>query len=345
MSVIVSVIMPVYNSEKHLRQTLDSVLAQTFHDFELIAVNDGSNDGSLSILHEYQSRITNMHVINQANTGVSVARNNALKKAAGEFVCFLDADDILHPDFIKILYQTVENMQADISFCEYQVFYGEKCQFNKSDHPQTLSVKKTHGKKTFDYMMELGLGTSSCNKMYRVELLLRNDILFDTESSYGEDMFFNWKVSMVASDIIYTKQALYGYRLSVGTATTKYHSDLLEKYCHEFDMLLAFGELHGQDISALKESVELNLAQRIPSFLRMNLRRRASIYQKYQYVIQLADDERIKLALNTWSKTETDNSKKSVQAYLINRKYMVVFLKSICDEIHFKLARKLKNMK
>ena len=99
----VSIIMPVYNGEKFLRKTLDSILKQSFQNYELIAVNDGSTDESRSVLEEYCLIIHNMQIIDQPNSGVSAARNKGMSVAKGEYVCFIDADDLIHPDFLRIL--------------------------------------------------------------------------------------------------------------------------------------------------------------------------------------------------------------------------------------------------
>lgn len=341
----ISVIIPVYNGEKYLRQALDSVMTQTFKNFELVAVNDGSNDSSLNILQEYKNKFENMVIINQNNAGVSTARNVAMSSASGKYICFLDADDICHPDFLASLYSNLKKFDADVAFCEYQVFYGSKCQFPNSQTIEAVSIKEIYEEKSFDYIMKLGLGTALWNKLYRRDFLLKNGISFNKKSSFGEDMFFNWKASIVANNIIYVKQVLYGYRLSSEAATTKYHPDLFEKYCNEFNVLLEFGKQHKQDILSLENSIYLNLAERIPSFLMMNLRRNTTLYQKYQYVYQLASNEKVQRALDIWSKSRIDTKNKSVQYYLINKKYFKVFLKSLVSEVHFKLARKIKNMK
>ena len=91
----ISVIIPVYNVEKYLRECLDSLLNQTFKDIEIICVNDGSTDGSLNILNEYASKDSRFIIINQNNQGLSAARNNGLNVAKGDYVAFLDSDDYI----------------------------------------------------------------------------------------------------------------------------------------------------------------------------------------------------------------------------------------------------------
>ena len=110
----ISIIMPVYNSEEYMAETLNSILAQTFQEFELIAVDDGSQDNSVRILQEFQKKISHMTILTQENSGPSAARNNGLKIAKGEYIYFFDSDDILVDDALEKLYQTAAEEEADL---------------------------------------------------------------------------------------------------------------------------------------------------------------------------------------------------------------------------------------
>ncbi len=110
----ISVIIPVYNAQKYLHRCLDSVLNQTLTDWEIIAVNDGSPDKSIDILNEYSIRNKKIKIISQKNSGVSIARNNALEKATGDYIFFLDSDDFIHPQTFEILYNFAITNGSDI---------------------------------------------------------------------------------------------------------------------------------------------------------------------------------------------------------------------------------------
>ncbi len=112
--VLVSVIIPVYNVEKFLSETIESVLNQTLTDFELILINDGSSDSSPEICKEYQKKDNRIKYFSQNNSGVSVARNSGLSHAVGEYVFFMDSDDTLDPDFIRTSYNASEAQHSDI---------------------------------------------------------------------------------------------------------------------------------------------------------------------------------------------------------------------------------------
>ena len=119
----ISVIIPIYNSEKYLRECLDSVLSQTLTEIEVICINDGSVDGSLDILKENAEKDKRIVVLDKANEGVAVARNIGINKANGEFVCFMDSDD-LYPtdDVLETLYSNAKENNVLVAGGEFLVF-------------------------------------------------------------------------------------------------------------------------------------------------------------------------------------------------------------------------------
>lgn len=123
----VSVVIPVYNTAPYLHQCLDSVLAQTLREIELICVDDGSTDGSAAILKEYASKSpvsrTSINILTQENAGQSVARNIGTAHARGEYIYYLDSDDTLHPHALERLYQVAEALRLDVLFFDAEVLY------------------------------------------------------------------------------------------------------------------------------------------------------------------------------------------------------------------------------
>ncbi|MDR1123958.1 MAG: glycosyltransferase, partial [Elusimicrobiota bacterium] len=135
-STAISIIIPVYNTGRYLPRCLDSVLAQTFKDFEVIAVNDGSSDNSANILADYAKKDSRIKVITQANQGQSMARNNGLKAARGRFVYFIDSDDYIHPQLLEIAYHFVTKYDADwVTFKHNAAAHKSGKKLNKVFHP------------------------------------------------------------------------------------------------------------------------------------------------------------------------------------------------------------------
>ncbi|GGL50656.1 glycosyltransferase [Sporolactobacillus putidus] len=131
----VSVIIPVYNSEKFLRKCLDSVVNQTLNDIEIIVVNDGSTDKSLCILNEYAKRYNNIMLINQKNSGQGLARNRAIDIARGEYLAFVDSDDYIEHNMLQILYKEAETGKIDVVICNWNGVDTDGNVLKVYDHP------------------------------------------------------------------------------------------------------------------------------------------------------------------------------------------------------------------
>ena len=117
---LISVIVPVYNTADYLHICLNSILSNTYKNLEVICVNDGSKDNSSQILHELAEKDSRVKIIEQENQGVSVARNNALDAANGEYISFVDSDDWLHPQYYEILLYLLEEKKSDIAVCQFK---------------------------------------------------------------------------------------------------------------------------------------------------------------------------------------------------------------------------------
>lgn len=213
----ISIIIPVYNAEKYLNMTLNSVLSQTFVDFEVICINDGSTDKSWKILQEFSKKDNRIKIYTQENSGGSIARNNGLEKARGKYIAFLDNDDIYHPQYLEILYKNIKETDADVSCCSYIRFEGDNDYIfeNKleKDNTQWISkqpfIDKFQKKKKIESLM--------WTKLYKSELL--NNIKFSPLLPAINDMLFNIEVLLSASKVVVSKQKLIAYRI-INTSQT-----------------------------------------------------------------------------------------------------------------------------
>lgn len=177
-----SIVVPVYNTEKYLPRCIDSVLAQTFSDFELILVNDGTKDNSLEICEAYAAKDPRIKVISQENQGLSAARNFGVKHAAAEYIAFIDSDDYVHPQMYEKLYEAVSREHTDFVKCGF-VHVMEKDCYTYSEQlleyaPEELVYafrpEKSHLDEK-DYLTALSTQTgwsSAVNGIYSKELLL-----------------------------------------------------------------------------------------------------------------------------------------------------------------------------
>ncbi|MBE5940968.1 MAG: glycosyltransferase [Lachnospiraceae bacterium] len=187
----ISVIIPVYNSEKYLKKCLDSLLNQTMKDVEILVVNDGSTDDSFAILEEYQEKYSQVFiVINQENAGVSVARNRAMDMANGKYVAFIDSDDYIDNDYLNRLYDEAEKYQSDMVFCGYKEVNSA------GDILREVKVQQLEQEnETYIYKL-----MTICMRIFRRDFLEKYSILFP-EGVRGEDIPFNMMVNALGKNI------------------------------------------------------------------------------------------------------------------------------------------------
>ena len=205
---VISVILPVFNGEKYIRKSIDSVLNQSFQDFELIIVNDGSTDDTIDIINSFSDdRIT---IIDQSNQGPGVARNNALKIAKGEYVMYLDSDDWFCPEALEVAYREITKFDADLTFFKminfddgkyYENDWFELKTFDSSFENRIFAPQETPGS-----IFDLSVGV--CQKIYNKEFLESIEAQFP-EGIFFEDMPFFYYVFLKAKRISIIKKHLY----------------------------------------------------------------------------------------------------------------------------------------
>lgn len=205
---LISVILPVYNSEKYIRKAIQSVLDQTFTDFELIIVNDGSTDNTLGIINEFDD--SRIRIINQENQGPGAARNNALERVDSDYVMFLDSDDWYHERALEISYAEITKHNADMTFFQminynngeiYENDWFDLKTFDESFENRAFSPKETPGS-----IFDLSVGV--CQKIYNTDFLKRIDARFP-EGIFFEDMPFFYYVYLKSERISIIKKHLY----------------------------------------------------------------------------------------------------------------------------------------
>lgn len=204
----VSVLMPIYNVEKYLRESIDSVLKQTYLDFELILVDDGSPDGCGKIIDEYANKDDRVIAIHQKNAGVDAARNNAIGRATGKYIAFIDSDDAYEKNYIERLVEAIEQDDSDMSVCGFVPF--------GIDNPPKF---KTISKRTVNSntAIKLALGYNSVNgyvwnKLFKKEIMEREHILFEDGYWACDDVLFTGNYIYHCKKISIIEDALYRYR-------------------------------------------------------------------------------------------------------------------------------------
>lgn len=205
----VSIVLPVYNSARYLRACLDSIIAQTHHEFELICIDDGSSDGSDAILKDYAARDSRVGYYHQENSGVYVARNWALDLAQGEFLYFMDADDALEPQMLEILVSSMTQTKADVAYFSWKFPREETNEVPMS----TFDVSKVKPE-VFEDGLDATLGHRLSTagmlwfKMFRASFVA--GLRFPDGFKY-KDLSYTWYVLSRRPRVVRVDEALYHY--------------------------------------------------------------------------------------------------------------------------------------
>lgn len=229
MSELISVIIPAYNSSKYIHRMLKSVCEQTYKNIEIIIIDDGSSDDTLSICNSYAKKDPRINVFHKENEGVTKARDFGISKATGDFLAFLDSDDSIEPDMYEILYNNLKKYDTDISHCGYKLIQNNngieyhyntneiRVQDNKSGIIDLLSGNK----------VEPGL----CTKLYRKCLF--DNLEYDKTMKINEDYVINLLVFLKSKKNVFIDIPLYNYYMNDGSASHKktkeyYYIDILK---------------------------------------------------------------------------------------------------------------------
>ena len=235
----ISVIVPVFNSEKYLNACIDSILSQTFTDFELILVNDGSKDNSGAICNEYSAKDGRVKVIHKENGGVSSARNVGIEKASGRYITFVDSDDIIESDFLlsaitKIgnngLYLCGMKMESATASDERYIREYGICisgEFTIGELFERIEIE-------FPQICICG----PCCKLFITKILKEKNIRFDENLSIGEDTYFNLEYLKHIDTVYFDSGLYYIYmRYNADSLFSKYKPDIYEVHEKIYDKM------------------------------------------------------------------------------------------------------------
>lgn len=216
---LVSVIVPVYNVEDFLVQCVESIIRQSYCKLEIILVDDGSNDRSGEICDYYSSIDARIRVIHKDNGGLSDARNTGMAVSTGTYITFIDSDDYISDDFIKTLYETLINNEADMSICDYvRTKKDSVCSLNKEGKTFILNNICTI-KYAYSAIFH-GLEFVAWGKLYKKSIFTDHSITFPIGKLY-EDTYTTYKLMFYSEKIVYTNKELYFYRLRDNSITSK----------------------------------------------------------------------------------------------------------------------------
>ncbi|MEF9941988.1 MAG: glycosyltransferase [Lachnospiraceae bacterium] len=230
----ISVIVPVYNVESYIHRCVDSIREQTFSDFEIILVNDGTTDTSDAICDWYAKEDQRIHVVHKENGGLSDARNTGLALATGDYIAFVDSDDYIDRNMLNYLYCNITDSQADVATCGICDVYEDR-----EDRQEELPVFVCNSEKAYECLMQgHTIRGEVCNKLLRRTSI--EGLQFPVGKIY-EDIFFTADLMRRIHTVCVGTKAMYYYVHREGSITRKsYHSqmkNIIEGYTHNYKVV------------------------------------------------------------------------------------------------------------
>ena len=230
----VSIIVPVYKTEKYLKRCIDSILAQSFTDFELILVDDGSPDQSGAICDAYAVQDSRVKVVHQKNKGVSSARNAGLNIAQSQYIMFCDSDDVVAPTWIEhLIYYASPDVLPISSYCSTYDELGKRKKLKSVIEKENVAVSEYY---TYN---QAGIAGFLCNALYEIDIILDNKIFFRRQKGqgdYNEDLLFALSYVTKIKKIVYTGYADYWYDVHKNSLSHAYSHNYFEKYAEKYQL-------------------------------------------------------------------------------------------------------------
>ena len=262
----ITVIVPVYNVENYLRKCLDSIMAQTYKNIEIIVINDGSTDASGQICQEYTQIDNRIVYIEKENGGLSEARNVGLDKMTGSYVTFIDSDDWAELDYVEILYKKIIEYQADISVGNYYSYNEDEETYYFHIYGDSYYEKVYDNISIFENLyesqeMKSFALISAWGKLYKAKLF---DYLRFEKGKLGEDGYFNQKMYLSVNKVVYLNKGLYAYRQRSGsitnTWTEKWMHALVDAMSERITLLANMGYPLEKHLAVYRQMLEVSLA-------------------------------------------------------------------------------------
>ena len=236
---LISVVVPVYNVEKYIRQCVDSLINQTVSNIEIILVDDGSTDVSSTICDDYASKYPNIKAIHKTNGGLGSARNAGIQEAQGKYIGFVDSDDYVSEKMYETLWYLAETNEAECAYCEFTRFWEDKINIAVNVKKE---VKRYSGNKILNpYLLDrvgcapsekedCSYGASVGLGLFKSDVLQKSNVRFVSEREFiAEDMIFVIDFIPYCKKIVHTNEVLYFYRFNPNSLTTQYVSDRFER--------------------------------------------------------------------------------------------------------------------
>lgn len=203
---LVSVIVPIYNVEKYIKECVESIINQTYKNLEIILINDGSTDDSYKICKKYSDQDSRIVLIDKENGGSASAKNYGLKIAKGDYISFVDSDDFIELDMIEYMLNTIKKFNTDIVQCELIDLYKNTIEFEQYD----IVENRIEARDFLSLFLTQWKNSLFCNKLFKKEIIKN---IYFKEGRCIDDEFFTYKCVINSSKVVVSNKIVYNYRM------------------------------------------------------------------------------------------------------------------------------------
>lgn len=323
---IISIIVPVYNTEPFLHQCLDSILSQSFADWELILINDGSKDRSPEICKEYAARDSRVRYLSKSNSGVSDTRNIGLEEAKGTYVTFVDSDDYLEEDFLKTLFNASQETDIEIVGGGLTLQYPDgKTEKNQLTQSQ---IEYMSGKDALCFAcdMKRPIVGFVAGRLISRQVIESNHIRFDKNITMNEDSLFNYQCYIICKKVAVIEACNYIYRIHCDSSTEKAQVN---------------PEHYKTKLTAYKQIREIAEKEMPQTRFEKNVNREYYV-STVNYLNYCFANGRIPDDVKTLLKEAKEAKVKSGDGWKYNRKDMEMVLLQTCPKLVYHAYRRMK---
>ena len=332
MSIKVSVVMPVYNAEKYLKRSIESILNQTLKELELILVNDGSKDRSIDICREYEQKDSRIIVVDKKNEGACIARNTGIHLAKGEYLQLVDADDYCELNMLEEQYELAKSTNAEVVMCglKYDISLKNGEVLYEEDHYQNaILTEKQEIKEVMMDIINNMLFNYTHNKLYNLNFLKENNLQFTEWLPIDQDTNFNIDVFKQLNHLTLTTKSYYHYiKTFEETIVNRYHPEKFKVRTYRYERLIEMFKEFGIYTEENKKQLASIYIHQVIECFEMYFHEKCplNIKQKKEQITNILMDENIKQVLTQVKKTKSIFTQLVFNSMKIKSSYLCLFL-------------------
>ena len=339
--IFVSIIVPVFNSEKYIEKCIISLLQQTLTEIEIIIINDGSTDSSKDIITFYSRKDLRIVFIDSINHGVSAARNIGIMAAKGEFIGFVDADDYTDPKMFETLYKNIKHFNGEMAICNTNMVEGNLPMRQRLNLENTvLEIGKTERVELLNFL-RFKYDYANWNKLYITSIIRKENILFNEKMNLWEDLLFNLIYLQYTRVGVVLKECLYYYRINSGSIMSDPKIQFGQQYSLLFKTFSSFCKTNKMDEQLLVFEKEF-VKGSIPTIVRFIQR----THRGFKTQVKRFNSELQQLDRSIYLHKEFTDSIWSVHQFLLQNRFFTIYSLFYLTPITIKARiRRLLNLK